>query len=243
MTLEVLGYAILGGLMPTLVWLYFLLKEDSRCPEPRWIIFLAFIAGMLAVPLVLWPQTFALSNLPTCSPEDINSCVPLMTAWAMIEETAKYLVAALAILWRKEAIRRALDLVTCMLTVALGFAALENVLFLLGPLADGDYLHSFITGNLRFIGSTVLHVVASSAIGFAMAFSFEKSRGIRAAAASLGLVVAIALHTAFNLFILSGNGTDTMLAFFTVWTGAIVFFAAFEVLKYFRYRNLPKNVC
>lgn len=243
MTLEVLGYAVLGGLMPTLVWLYFLLKEDSRCPEPRWIIFLAFIAGMLAVPLVLFPQSYALEHLPSCNPSDVGTCVPLLTAWAMIEETAKYALAAIAILWRKEAIRRSLDLVTCMLTVALGFAALENILFLLGPLSNGEYLHSFITGNLRFIGSTLLHVLASSAIGFAMAFSFERSRGVRAAAASFGLMVAIGLHALFNVFILSGEGTDTILAFFTVWTGAVVFFAAFEILKYFRYRNLPKNVC
>lgn len=243
MGLEVLGYAFIGGLLPTLIWLYFLLQEDSRCPEPRWIIFLAFLAGMLAVPLVLFPQNYALNNLPACVQSDVTSCIPLLVAWAMIEETAKYALAAVAILWRREAIRRSLDIVTCMITVALGFAALENMLFLIQPLAQGDYVHGFITGNLRFIGSTLLHVLASAAIGFAMAFSFEKSRPVRAAASSLGLILAIALHAAFNFFILSGDGSDTILAFFTVWTGAIVFFAAFEVLKYFRYRNLPKNVC
>lgn len=243
MGLEVLGYAFIGGLLPTLIWLYFLLQEDARCPEPRWIIFLAFMAGMLTVPLVLWPQNYALNNLPACTARDVSSCVPLLIAWATIEETAKYALAAAAILWRREAIRRSLDLVTCMITVALGFAALENMLFLMQPLASGDYVHGFITGNLRFIGSTLLHVLASATIGFAMAFSFEKSRVVRAAAASLGLILAIALHAAFNFFIISGDGSDTILAFFTVWTGAIVFFAAFEVLKYFRYRNLPKNVC
>ncbi len=243
MSLEVLGYAFLGGVLPTLIWLYFLLQEDARCPEPRWIIFLAFLAGMVSVPLVLFPQQYALQNLPQCVPGNAGSCMPLLIAWATIEEVAKYALAAIAILWRPEAIRRSLDLVTCMITVALGFAALENTLFLIQPLAQGDYLHGFITGNLRFIGSTLLHVLASAAIGFAMAFSFEKSRPVRAAAASFGLILAIALHAAFNFFILSGDGSDTMLAFFTVWTGALVFFAAFEVLKYFRYRNLPKNVC
>jgi len=243
MGLDVIGYAILGGLMPTLIWLYFLLKEDSRCPEPRWIIFLAFLAGMLAVPLVLFPQGYALNHLPACDVKNATSCVPLLTSWAMIEETAKYAAAALAILWRREAIRRSLDIVTCMLTVALGFAALENILFLIGPLSNGEYLHSFVTGNLRFIGSTLLHVLSSSVIGFAMAFSFEKNRGVRAVYASIGLILAITLHTAFNFFIISGDGSHTVLAFFLVWTGAIVFFAAFEVLKYFRYRNLPKNVC
>lgn len=243
MGLEVLGYAFVGGLLPTLIWLYFLLQEDARCPEPRWIVFLAFLAGMIAVPVVLFPQGYALANLPVCRPADAASCGPLLLAWATIEETAKYALAAVAILWRREAIRRGIDLVTCMITVALGFAALENMLFLIQPLAAGDYVHGFVTGNLRFIGSTLLHVISSAAIGFAMAFSYEKSRAVRAASASFGLMLAIAIHALFNFFIISGDGSDTVLAFFTVWTGAIVFFAAFEVLKYFRYRNLPKNVC
>jgi RsiW-degrading membrane proteinase PrsW (M82 family) len=235
MTFQVLGYAFLGGLVPTLVWLYFLLQEDARCPEPRWITFLAFLAGMLAVPLVLPFEDYALRHLPSGG--------PVIVAWAMIEETAKYALAAVAVLWRREAIRRSLDLVTCMLTVALGFAALENILFLIGPLSAGDYLHSFITGNLRFIGSTLLHVIASSAIGFGLAFSYGRSRPVRMLFASGGLVLAITLHAVFNFFIISSDGSDTVLAFFTVWTGALVFFAAFEILKYFRYRNLPTNVC
>ena len=53
MTLTTLGYAFLGGLLPSLIWLYFLLKEDSRCPEPRTLIALTFVAGMVAVPFAL----------------------------------------------------------------------------------------------------------------------------------------------------------------------------------------------
>jgi protease PrsW len=243
MGFTVLGYAFLGGLLPTLIWLYFLLKEDARCPEPRWIIFTAFVAGMLAVPVVLFPQHYALTTLPACVQSDVTTCIPLMIAWATIEEVAKYGLAAVAILWQRAAIRRSLDLVTCMITVALGFAALENILFIFNAITSHGYAHGFVTGNLRFIGSTLLHVIASAAIGFALAFSFGKNPFVRAAAASFGLILAIALHALFNFFIISGDGSDTVLAFFTVWTGAIVFFAAFEVLKYFRYRNLPTNVC
>lgn len=234
-SVETLGYAFIGGLLPALVWLYFLLKEDERCPQPRHVVFLTFLAGMLAVPLVIPFEEIAIANLG-----DIES---IIIAWAMIEETAKYLLAALVILVFKKTIQNSIDLVITMITIALGFAALENALFLLDPLSQGHFITGLVTNNLRFVGATLLHVVASSAIGFALAFSYEAPRVVRAFSASIGLILAIALHALFNYFIIQEDGSKTILAFFTVWTGAIVFFAVFELLKYFQYRNLPKNTC
>lgn len=233
--LETLGYAFLGGLLPALVWLYFLLKEEERCPQPRWAVFVAFLAGMLAVPLVVPLEDLAVSLLP--------AGLPVIIAWATAEEVLKYLLAAFFVLWRHQAVRNPVDIVITMITVALGFAAVENALFLLDPLSDGRFLAGLVTSNLRFIGATLLHVVASSAIGFALAFSYDTKPPIRALAASVGLILAIALHALFNFFIIKEGSAHTILAFFTVWTGAIVFFALFEILKYLRYRNLPKNVC
>ncbi len=232
---ETLGYAFIGGLLPALVWLYFLLKEEERCPQPRHVIFATFLAGMIAVPLVIPFEEIAVKSLP-----NIES---IIIAWAMIEETAKYILAAIIIVVFKSAIRNSIDLVVTMLTIALGFAALENALFLLDPLSQGHFITGLVTNNLRFVGATLLHVVASSAIGFALAFSFEAPRAVRTFAASLGLILAIALHALFNYFIIQDDGSKTILAFFTVWTGAIVFFAVFEILKYFQYRHLPKNSC
>ena len=153
-----------------------------------------------------------------------------------MEEMLKYLMAAAFILWR-HAVDEAPDYVIYMITVALGFAAAENMLFLLTPLLDGHLTASLFTGNVRFLGSTLLHVVASASIGFAFAFSARSHPAVRMAAAALGLILAIALHTAFNTLIISEGASTTLSAFFLVWTVAVVFFAAFEVLKYFQYRN------
>ncbi|MDB5237664.1 MAG: hypothetical protein JWL88_766 [Parcubacteria group bacterium] len=229
-----LGYAFLGGILPALVWLHFLLKEDERCPEPRTLITIAFMAGMLAVPIALPFETLAQTLLPDGG--------PVILAWAAIEETLKFGLAALFVLWRRE-VNESIDLVIYMLTVALGFAALENTLFLIQPFGDGQFLVGLATDNLRFVGSTLLHVIASSVIGFSLAFSYKWPRAMRALAAIAGLVLAIALHSVFNFFIIKGGGSYTLLAFFIVWTGALVFFALFEILKYFRYAKASKNVC
>lgn len=231
---DTLIYAFVGGLLPAMVWLYFLLKEDRRCPEPRWMISLAFFAGALAVPLVLPLERLAALFLPTG--------IPVIVAWSVIEEVMKYLLAAVVVLWRP-AVNESIDFVMYMITVALGFAALENMLFLVAPFAGGNIMEGFLTGNLRFIGSTLLHVIASATIGFALAFSFRAPALVRALAAATGLILAIGLHALFNFLIITNSSSYTLFAFLLVWSGAVVLFALFELLKFLYYRRLPKNVC
>ena len=237
MTFTTLVYAFFGGLLPSFIWLYFLLKEDARHPEPKKLIALAFIVGMAVVPLALpleqYAKTYFIGNQTIMT-------VSVLTAWALIEEVLKYAVAAALILWRP-AVDEAPDYVIYMMTVALGFASAENMLFLLTPLMQGSVASSIFTSDVRFLGSTLLHVVASAAIGFALAFS-DMSRPIkRVAAGALGLILAVVLHTAFNAIIISEGASATFFAFSFVWVVAVVFFAAFEALKYFQYRTISNN--
>jgi protease PrsW len=231
-TSTTLGYAFLGGLLPSLIWLYFLLKEDARCPEPRRLIALAFVAGMAAVPLALPLEQYAKTHLTVDT--------SIITAWVLIEEVLKYIMAASFILWRR-AVDESPDYVIYMVTVALGFAAAENMLYLLMPISSNDLFMSVSTGDLRFIGSTLVHVVSSASLGFAFAFSAKYHPIVRIIASALGLILAIALHTAFNTLIITQGASTTLAAFFLIWMVAVVFFAAFEVLKYFQYRNFPNN--
>lgn len=237
-----LGYAFLGGVLPALVWLYFLIKEDSRCPEPKHLIALTFLAGMIAVPLSLPIESLACAHFGCLVSSPNTSTV---VAWALIEETAKYALAAIVVLWRRD-VNESVDYVIYMITIALGFAALENALFFASTLsADGLWGlgGALVTNNLRFMGSTLVHVLSSSAIGFSMAFSYMKKPAIRVGYSAAGLILAVSLHAYFNFLILNGGGSHTLDAFFTVWTAALVFFALFEVLKFFRYGSSRKNVC
>lgn len=228
MTLATLGYAFLGGLLPSLIWLYFLLQEDARHPEPKTLIALTFVTGMAAVPLAIPLEQLAVHIF--------GKGIPLLVSWAIIEEVLKFGMAAIFILWRP-AVDEAVDYVIYMLTVALGFAAAENMLFLIAPIADGHLASSILTGDIRFLGSTLLHVLASATIGFAIAFSRSYPFPTRVLSVVSGLILAIALHTAFNALIMGAGTSTTLAAISLVWTAAVIFFAAFEVLKYFQYRN------
>lgn len=233
-TLQAIFFALIGGILPALVWLYFWLKEDSRCPEPRHLIVLAFVAGMIAVPLVLPFQKWAIAHYGEIS-------ATVIFVWAAVEELMKYAVAAVAVLWRR-AVNEPIDAMMYMITAALGFAALENTLFLLAPIADGNLIDSFITGNLRFLGATLLHVLASAMVGFALAISFYAHKKLMPIYASVGLILAIALHTVFNLLIISGEGRNTLTAFFFVWIGAVVLLVLFEIARFIRIKHTkPKK--
>lgn len=234
MSFTTLGYAFIGGLLPALIWLYFLLQEDSCHDEPKRLIALAFIAGMLAVPIAVPLEQYSRGIL--------GDGISTLTSWALIEEVLKYVMAAIFVLWRP-LVEKAPDYVIYMITVALGFAAAENMLFLITPLSGGNIMSGIFTGNIRFLGSTLLHVFASASIGFALAFSDYSHPAVRIAAGALGLILAVALHTAFNALIIT-QGTSTVFAAVSlVWTAAVIFFATFEVLKYFQSRKFPNTTC
>lgn len=213
--------AFLAGLIPALFWLWFWLREDKARPEPKSLITSAFVAGMLIVPIVLPLQKFAMEKFAGDN---------LVFVWVIIEEVLKYSAALIVVLWNK-AVDEPIDTIIYMITIALGFSALENALFIFNPLVTGDYANSFLTGNFRFLGATLLHTLASGTVGVFMAFAFYKRDIIRIASASLGLFIAILLHAVFNFSIMGANGTTVLSVFMFVWMGVIVFFLLFEKVK------------
>lgn len=223
--------AILGGVLPAIFWLWFWLREDRKKPEPTGLIVRTFIAGMAVVPLALPLQKLAL---------EMFDGISLITVWVIIEETLKYSVALLVILWHK-AVDEPIDYIIYMITIALGFAALENALFIWNPLVSGDLSGSIITGNFRFLGATLLHVLASGSIGVFLAMAFYKRDLVKLLAGTFGLFIAIVLHTLFNLFIMDSNGEAILSVLLIVWLLVILLFVVFEKVKLLESRHQQRK--
>lgn len=209
---------ILGGAVPSLIWLYFLLKEGSRFPESKRVVALAFIAGMLATLIVIPFEEYIFSHG--------LSGLRLTIAVGTIEETLKFVLAALIILWLP-VINEPLDYVIYLITVALGFAALENAIYFIHMLSIGNVAAAVANDMRRMVTATLLHVLATSAIGFALAFSYKMQAWSRMVWATGGVILAITLHTAFDTLII-GKGAQALLL---VWGGIVIMFFFFEILK------------
>ncbi|MDR3571151.1 MAG: PrsW family glutamic-type intramembrane protease [Candidatus Pacebacteria bacterium] len=223
--------AVCAGFFPALAWLWFWLREDSEHPEPRRLIALAFAGGMVMIAVVI-PIEEYVQTLPLF----VASQILLLTAWAGIEEFCKYLAARTLVLWRRED-DEPIDPVIYMVTTALGFSAVENALFLASPLGGGTLLATIQTGDLRFVGATLVHVLSSSVIGLMLGITFyDRRKWMRPYAVTLGVILATLLHGAFNFFILNAGSQQTILVLTFVWGGVILLLAALEWIKRIRPR-------
>ena len=104
----------------------------------------------------------------------------------------------------------------------------------MGPLSDGEIARAVVTGNMRFIGATLLHVVSSASVGFALGYVFYKGRLAKIIAAVIGLAVAITIHAAFNLSIVNADSSDTLRTFAWIWGAVIILIVLFEEVKVVR---------
>jgi len=230
--------AAAGGILPALAWLWFWLREDAKHPEPRKLIALAFFAGMVTVAVVIPIEQFVGPYLDTAQAQwfaFLPASTLLFTGWSAIEEICKYLGARLTVLKRREN-DEPIDPVIYMVTVALGFAAAENTLFLLSPLAGSTLLQTIQTGDLRFVGATLLHVLSSSVIGVALGFSFYKRKRARRRYVVGGVILAILLHSVFNFLILNTPETNLLRTFGLVWVGLVALLGVLEFVKRIRPR-------
>ncbi len=214
--------AAAGGILPALAWLWFWRREDSVNPEPRRLIALAFLAGMVAVAVVIPLQKFVAPFLV--------STTLMFSVWSTMEEIIKYVMARLTVLRRRED-DEPIDPVIYMVTVALGFAAAENTLFLLSPISGDSIIQTVMTGNLRFVGATLLHVLSSAAIGVFLALSFYKKRSTRRWYVLAGVILASVLHSLFNFLILNTPEEHVLRTFGLVWLGVILLLAMLEYIK------------
>lgn len=215
-------FSLAAGILPAIVWIWFWRKEDRASPEPRFMILFAFLAGMLTVPLVL-PAERAVYHY-------LGDTMLTIVLWAAIEEISKAIAGFVGGASSRYA-DEPIDAVVYFITAALGFSALENALFILRPASEGNLLLAAVTGNMRFVGATLLHTIASAAIGVSIAASFYRHRRYKKWFVVMGISAAIALHTAFNFFIMHASGYGIYAIFSAVWILIIALLIILDRIK------------
>ena len=216
--------SILGGFIPSILWLLFWLQEDKINPEPKRKIILSFFYGMLAVIFVL-PIEKAIYSL-------FGNVVTVFTivSWAFTEEILKFAAAYFSSLRKNIYNDEPIDAFIYLISSALGFGALENSLFLLKAMDAGIITQNIISGNMRFIGATLLHVLSSATIGIFIAFGFYMNKDAKKTHLFTGILFAIILHALFNWFIINSGG-NLFFVFAGVWISIITIIFLIEKVK------------
>ena len=185
------------GLAPSLIWLSFYLKRDCH-PEPKSLLAKAFLMGIIISPLAILLQLGFSELRNIVSFEFLHQGTPAFFLWSsFVEEFLKFLAVYLVIV-RSPEFDEPVDGIIYMISAALGFAAIENILVMFNLIPDGAGT-ALNTLALRFVGATLLHALASGLMGYFLAMSWffqeHKKKLI-----VFGLVIATLFHAAFNMF-------------------------------------------
>jgi RsiW-degrading membrane proteinase PrsW (M82 family) len=224
-------YALAGGVLPVGIWLAFWLREDRAKPEPKGLLLEAFVLGAIMVFLSYWLE--GLFKAPSLSGQlsDFLAQSGPFFYLAMVEEVLKF-VAMLAIVYHNRHFDEPIDALIYAMTIALGFASMENALFLLNTIITGDSAAIFLfTGGLRFLGAAVLHAVCSGLVGAFWALAFYQRRLVKIISIAFGLALAIVLHGLFNFLIIINDGQMMFSVFLSLWIVAMILLWLFDRAK------------
>lgn len=214
--------AIVAGIIPTILWLLFWLREDRYQPEPIGLLVLTFIAGALGVFLV-FPFESVVINAGVTGTQKL-------LVFAAAEELVKFGVVFI-IDFQSSYLDEPIDYAVYLITGALGFATVENVLFLLSPQVQTNISFILETGILRFIGATILHTILAAILGIIIGFVFYKSKLTKTLFIFVGLGITIILHTIFNYFIIKYIELNGFLTLGALWVTTLIIITLFEKVR------------
>jgi RsiW-degrading membrane proteinase PrsW (M82 family) len=221
-------FVLAGSFLPALLWLWFWCREDKARPEPPIMLILTFLGGMASVFTALVAQNYLVSHHIR---SDTFSTIFLYVA---TEELSKFFFAYIIAL-RSRSDDEPIDPIIYMIASALGFSALENALFITGSFLENGSMGGITIGVLRFLGATLLHILASSAIGVSIGLAFYKKSGVKFIYAVLGTIAAISLHASFNLLIIGYGDSGSLYVLFFVfapfWAAMLGLILCFELVK------------
>ena len=198
--------ALLISLLVALFWLYHFQKLDKYEREPDRLILLTFFAGVLAtVPSVLLEIPFQVRFQSSLPP--VTSLVGYFFWVGLVEESFKFLAVRLTA-YRSREFNEVMDGMIYMISAALGFAATENVGYLLGLGLSVWFLRAI----LSYLG----HVSFSAILGYYLGKA--KMEG-RKSLLWLGFLLSVSLHCLYDSFLVAGHVNKSG---FLVLLGALV---------------------
>lgn len=199
---------ILFGVSPSLLWLGYYMRKDVH-PESKRMVLKVFLWGaVITVPTFLAQIFFAYILNESGVLGAVANMLYFFIIVALTEEFFKYAIVKIKITKNPEN-DEPLDAMLYMVIGALGFAAVENVIYLMLPsyrMSFNDVLNrTVVLSIVRCLGSTFLHSLTSGLAGYFLALSFRETRK-KFWYIICGLALATISHGAYNLSIMAAQG-------------------------------------
>ncbi len=194
------------ALAPVIVLLIYVYNRDKYEKEPKKLLAKVFIFGIISVIPVYfietgltnyWHTKYALPSMPLKT-----AAFDAFAVAAFTEEFFKILVFFIFI-WKNKNFNEKFDGIVYAVFISMGFAAAENLMYVLG--------NGFGTGIIRAFTAVPAHAIFAVSSGYFLAFAKFKPKG-KAVYLILALFVPVLLHGIYDFILLSKN--DLLLLLF-----------------------------
>lgn len=185
--LVLLGVAIAPGAVTVI----YICSKDKFKPEPRGLLVLSFVYGLLSVVLTVI-FGILLSNVLVFRVNDIfNQLVKAFVVTALVEEISKFIFVRF-ILYTNKNFDEPFDGIVYAVMVGMGFATLENVLYV--------FYYGLGAGILRMFTAVPMHATCAIIMGYFLGKAkFAKQK--ESYYISLGLFMPVILHGTYDFFL------------------------------------------
>ena len=190
-----MDFILMGlSILPVVVLMYFIYRQDKYQKEPIRLLALAFFGGILAIPLDfvvidLIKKVFYSESIPYQA--FLEAGFP--------EELSKFIVLFLLIWWRK-AFDEYVDGIVYAAFLGLGFACIENIMYVAESAAQA-YSAGIITSFTRALLSVPGHFLFAVVMGYFFSLAkFDKQH--RAIYLILAVICPAAIHGTFDYLLM-----------------------------------------
>lgn len=170
MSLINVATAFFFALFPALCWLSLYYYKDYRDPEPKKIIIQTFLAGaLMALPFLLLRFVTQWLNVSSLIFQGIISVI----IFAALEEMAKISASIFVTTRHRLEFNQVIDGVIYAVTAALGFAFVENMIYLAEFLITPSNTESLLyVIAFRSLGTMLAHTLFSAIAGLIWAYAY-----------------------------------------------------------------------
>jgi len=186
-------YIILAAVIPCFFYIWLLARFDRFKPEPRILILKLFAAG-LVTPLAA--MLLEMISVPLCEllPPGISIPSQAFLGIAVVEEGVKMAALVMIVRKRKE-FDEILDGAVYAVAVAMGFALLENIMYVFGSES------AMSVALIRGFTAVPLHALAGGFMGLALARDKIESKG----GISAAFLIAVLIHGTYDWILMDNR--------------------------------------
>ena len=193
------------ALLPIAILAYYIVRKDKNSPEPAWQLVKAFLFGILSIPVSMCiSMPLGMLGVFVDNPVTVGEAVATSFWGAAIPEEIAKLVMLWLVLRNNRYFDEKMDGIVYAVCVSLGFAAFENVMYLMSNQAN------FLSVG---IGRALFAVPGHFCFGIAMGYYYSLAKFYPQASAknrAMVLVAPIIIHGLYDSILFVSSVTPAI---------------------------------